>query len=195
MTKADHLSLFEFQLKIVAIGDSITYGFPYTSALSWLTIAAERLHIAYVNSGVNGDTTDGMVARFQRDVLSHQPTHVVIMGGTNDAYLGSEVDHVANNIRYMSELALENSITPIIGVPIPCNDLAEGQLLGEYRNEMRNYAASRGIALIDFFAAIVDESGAAIKEGLHCDDVHLNEAGYKVMAGVAADMFSKLISK
>ena len=43
--------------------------------------------------------------------------------------------------------------------------------------------------------SLVDESGAAIKEGLHCDGVHLNEGGYKVMAGVAADMFIKLISE
>lgn len=179
-------------VKIVAIGDSITYGYPYVPAQSWFNRAAARLRIDYMNSGVNGDTTDGMVGRFSHDVLRHQPTHVIIMGGTNDAYLGSSVEYVMNNIRYMVELTQENSIIPIIGLPIACNDMAEELLLGQYRKKMRSYAMSSGFSIIDFHAALVNDSGTKIKAGLHCDGLHPNEEGYKVMADVAVDVLAKI---
>jgi lysophospholipase L1-like esterase len=180
-------------MKIVGIGDSITYGYPYISAESWLNLAAERLHIAYVNSGVNGDTTNGMSSRFVRDVIRHQPTHVIIMGGTNDAYLGIDLNNALDNIRDMSELAIKHGIEPIIGLPIPCNDEAEAVLLGHYRVGMRSYADRNGLAVIDFHAAMVDKSGTKIKAGLHIDGVHPNAAGYQVMAEVAMAAFNKLI--
>lgn len=172
-------------IKIAAVGDSITFGYPYTPGQSWFNRAAGRLNISHVNSGVNGDTTEGMASRFGRDVLRHQPTHVIIMGGTNDAYLGSDVASVMDNIRYMAERALEDSIVPIIGLPIPCNDLAEELLLGQYRKEIRSYAAGAGLDVIDFHAAMADSNGTKIKAGLHCDGIHPNEDGYSVMAAAA----------
>jgi len=37
---------------IAAIGDSITYGYPYEPALSWLNRAAEQFNIEYINQGI-----------------------------------------------------------------------------------------------------------------------------------------------
>jgi len=178
-------------IKIAAIGDSITYGFPYTPEQSWLNRAAERLNLSYVNSGINGDTTDGMAGRFSRDVLQYQPTHVIIMGGTNDAYLESEVDSVMDNIRYMSELALKNNIVPIIGIPIPCNDLGEELLLGQYRKEMQNYAASGGFDVIDFYVAMAGGKGTEFNAELYYDEAHPNEDGYSIMTDVAIEFLVK----
>jgi acyl-CoA thioesterase-1 len=173
-------------IKIAAIGYSITYGFPYGPALSWFSIAAEKNNLKYVNRGINGDTTEGMLCRFDHDILRSKPTHVIIMGGTNDAYAGINAEQVINNIRDMVELAFKNNIISFIGLPVPCNDLAEEKLLGQYRKEMREYAEDHNIEVIDFHKALVDDSGFKIKEGLHCDGIHPSAAGYKVMADVAA---------
>lgn len=180
-------------IKIAAIGDSITYGFPYLPDSSWFNLTAERLSFDYVNSGVNGDTTGGMLGRFHRDVLSHQPSHVIIMGGTNDAYMGFKGNHVLNNIRSMAESAVENGIIPIIGLPIPCNDQMGERLLSEYRADMREYALSRNLGYIDFYTAMRDESGTEIKEGLHCDGLHPNTDGYQTMADAAVERLKMLI--
>ncbi|MBP2626025.1 MAG: GCAxxG family protein [Firmicutes bacterium] len=180
-------------IKIVAIGDSITYGYPYEPALSWLNLTAERLNIDYMNQGLNGDMTDGMLNRFDCDVLRYKPSHVVIMGGTNDAYAGMTVNQVMKNIHHMVELAMQKGIIPILGLPIPCNDLAEEKLLGEYRTEMRQYAEEHNIEIIDFHKNIVDDDGIHVKAGLYCDDVHPSIAGYEVMAGVAAKFFVKVL--
>lgn len=180
-------------VKIVAIGDSVTYGFPYSPEQSWLYFTAKGLAIEQVNSGVNGDTTSGMLSRFASDVCRHKPSHVIIMGGTNDAYEGLEVSQVVGNIKKMVQLARDNQITSIIGLPIPCNDWSAEILLGECREAMQEYAVNNGLNYIDFYAAMVDEETAEIKSGLHCDGVHPNEAGYRVMADVAIRALQKLL--
>jgi len=173
------------KVKLAAIGDSITYGFPYSPASSWLNITARQFGLEYFNKGINGDTTAGMVRRFTRDVCRCQPSHVIIMGGTNDVFEETEIKEIMNNITAMAALALENDIVPIIGLPIPCNDLhIENQLI-EYRAEIREYAQAHAIEIIDFHAALVGEDGLQIKAGLHCDGVHPNEEGYRLMAAVA----------
>lgn len=159
---------------------------------SWFNQAAEQLKVAYVNSGVNGDTTEGMVARFGSVVLRRQPTHVIIMGGTNDAYLGSDATKVTANLRYMAELAATRGIVPIIGLPIPCNDLVAELLLGQYRRAIRKYASAGGRAVLDFYTALADQAGK-IKVGFHCDGLHPNEAGYSAMAGVAVDGLRSIV--
>lgn len=180
-------------IKIAAIGDSIIYGYPYEPAASWFNLAAERLNIAYINQGINGDTTDGMLSRFESDILRHKPSHVIILGGTNDAYAGVAVDQVINNIQAMVHLALDNSILPVIVLPIPCHELAKEKLLGQYREAMRQSARENNIEIIDFYKFIVDDSGLSIKAGLHFDGIHPNNTGYEVMAGVAAKTFIRVL--
>jgi len=180
-------------IKIAAIGDSITYGYPYDPALSWLNLAAEGLNIDYINRGVNGDTTDGMLNRFDCDVLRYKPSHVIIMGGTNDARFGLAVDQVINNIRDMVGLAVQKGVIPILGLPIPYNELAEEKLLEQYRAQMHQYAVANHVEIIDFNQAMVSDSGLNIKEGLHCDGVHPSTDGYEVMASVATQFFIKIL--
>src|SRR5258708_9170352 len=48
--------------------------------------------IEVVNSGRGGDTIEGNVARFQRDVLAHKPDLVVWQLGTNDVAWGGRPD-------------------------------------------------------------------------------------------------------
>jgi len=180
-------------IKIVAIGDSITYGYPYEPALSWFDMVTKQFNIKSINQGINGDTTDGMLSRFARDVLRNKPSHVIIMGGTNDAYARVAVDEVISNIQAMVELAVANGIIPILGMPIPCNDLEEEKLLGQYREEMREFARDNNIKVIDFHKTMVDDSGVNIKEGLHCDGVHPSAAGYEAMTEVVAKVFIKVL--
>lgn len=181
------------EIRIVAIGDSITYGYPYTPKESWLHLAAKELAIDCINKGINGDTTVGMVSRFERDVLKWRPSHVIIMGGANDASAAASAGQVIDNIGDMAKSAINSGVIPIIGLPIPCNDSAEEKLLGQYRERMRRYAADNNIEVLDFHTIMVDGSGLHIKNGLHCDGIHPNAAGYKVMAGAAYKFLAKVL--
>ena len=176
------------KLKIVAIGDSITYGYPYSPDFSWVNLVAKKLQTEFFNKGINGDTTTGMLNRFKKDVLTLKPSHVIIMGGTNDAYNGTNIDLVINKIHNMVQLALENRIIPIIGLPIPCNDSSVEDLLEQYREEMHQHALQNNINFIDFHNVMVDQS-RYIMEEFHCDGVHPSQLGYKTMADVAVKFF------
>lgn len=174
-------------MKLIAIGDSITYGFPYSPSASWLDIAAQHCGIDYENCGINGDTTGQMLQRFSREVCRLQPSHVIIMGGTNDVFEALCGKEIVEHTVQMTVLARTNGIVPVLGLPIPCNEPEAERRLREYRTALREYAQEQFIDLLDFFAVMSGADGLNIKPGLYCDGVHPNEAGYKVMAAAAID--------
>jgi acyl-CoA thioesterase-1 len=71
-------------LKLVCMGDSLTFGFKMTRKNSWPQIVGENLKIDVKNKGICGDTTAGMLSRFGREVVEEKPEYVLIMGGSND---------------------------------------------------------------------------------------------------------------
>lgn len=180
--------------KIVALGDSITYGFPYDNQESWFNIAANELGFEHVNQGINGDSTIWMYCRFQEDVLSHKPTHVIIMGGTNDAYCDQPLETVVGNIERMLKMAQTNGIKPILGIPIPCDELYAEQLLQEYRVWMRKYAKTHDIEVMDFYSIMCDERGQ-IPQGLHMDGLHPNVDGYARMSKFAISRLKDILAQ
>lgn len=180
------------EISIVAIGDSITYGFPYAPQLSWVYLAAEQVGIAIRNKGINGDTTAGMSARFNNDVLKYRPSHVIIMGGTNDAFAGSAAEEVSNNIAEMVNRAFRQGITPVVGLPVPCIYPRDESILALYRADMRHYAVENDIAVIDFYTDFLENGSKRVKVELYADIVHPNEEGYRVMAATAAGVLAKL---
>jgi acyl-CoA thioesterase-1 len=87
---AKHLASGE-PLKIVAIGSSSTAGagasspahsYPSRLAVELAALFPKR-PISVVNRGVNGDETQGMLARFERDVIAEKPDLVIWQVGTN----------------------------------------------------------------------------------------------------------------
>ncbi len=177
-------------LKLVAIGDSLTYGFPYLPDYSWVRLAADELGLRIVNKGINGDTTGGMRERFAADVLAHKPSHVLIMGGANDAFECIAVQEVTENIAHMVSTAVQHAIIPVIGLTPPCNFPEEARL-ARYRQSLAWYAETNGIAVLDFYFAMLHPDGQGINTGLHVDGIHPNEAGYRVMADAAIDFLRK----
>ena len=67
---------------LVCAGDSLTAGVdPNTDSQTYVARLRARLHCKVVNAGAPGDTTGDLLARLQRDVLSHDPTTVVVVIG------------------------------------------------------------------------------------------------------------------
>ncbi len=169
---------------IVAVGDSLTYGYPYTPEYSWVRIAGERLGATIVNKGICGETTDDMKRRFAIDVIALHPDYVIISGGANDAFLHIAAPLVAGNIAAMAAAAGAGGTRPLIGLPPPIN-YPEENLLAAYRALLRSYAADNALPVLDFCAVLADSSGR-LRPGLHTDGIHPNEDGYALMAAAAA---------
>ena len=168
-------------MKIVAIGDSITEGFPFSQQTSWVEHLARVLKLEILNRGICGDLTSGMLNRFPRDVLAFKATHTIILGGTNDAAAGYSISRVCSNYQAMVEISCQQGIVPLLGLPIPSLVSEEEKLLTEYRSWLRDYANKENIQVIDFyspFATAVKEEQVA---RFFTDRVHPSLEGYNLM--------------
>lgn len=76
---------------VVFLGDSITQGWSddFHGDFGDLVVA---------NRGISGDTTRGMLIRLQADVLSLDPSAVVMLMGTNDLEEKAEPETIADNV-------------------------------------------------------------------------------------------------
>ncbi|HEX3030798.1 MAG TPA: GDSL-type esterase/lipase family protein [Bacillota bacterium] len=172
------------ETKIVAIGDSITYGYPYSPRESWTWLAFNAQGICCLNKGEPGETSGEMRARFTSDVILEEPSHVIIMGGTNDSFYNLSLEIVCNNIDRMCQQAVSKGITPIVGIPIPVNEQPAEAWMQQYRTWLRTYANRMGFQQLDFYQAVVDQETGWIAAEYHDDGVHPNLAGYQKMASI-----------
>lgn len=176
-------------MKIVAMGDSITEGYPFSNQESWVAILAQDLNCQVLNQGICGDFTSGMRERFQRDVLPYAPSHVIILGGANDAYDKIPLENVSASFKAMVELCRQHGIIPILGLPTPSLLVEEEQFLEVYRNWLKSYAAEKDIMVVDFYSPFLDRIGAGQGAKLFVDEVHPSLEGYALMGEVAVRAF------
>jgi len=105
-------------MKLICLGDSLTAGLKQNDTNHWVHIAEQETGDTYINKGICGDTTGGMLARFYRDVVEEHGKVVLIMGGMNDFISGDLPGHVKSNIMAMVHQAWFYQIKPIVGIPM-----------------------------------------------------------------------------
>jgi lysophospholipase L1-like esterase len=149
-----------------------------------------------INKGINGDTTEGMLYRFEMDVISKNPDSVFVMGGSNDLIMNIEPSLVESNITVMCRLAIEKSIEPIIGIPpnVDIGNVREdwanysdfskvAKRLAKYRQGLLLYSRNSEIKYLDFYSEIEKRAIDGIG-GLYFDGLHFNEMGHRIMADI-----------
>jgi lysophospholipase L1-like esterase len=148
----------------------------------------------YINRGISAQITPQMLLRFYPDVVALHPKVVVILAGTND--IGGSLGPVApeathNNIMAMADLARANNIKVVLSSLTPVCDYLGPQTtkrpmekLKEMNDWMKDYAARNKIVYLDYWSAMLDETGMLRKE-LTWDGLHPNDAGYDVMGPLA----------
>lgn len=186
------------RVRIVALGDSTTAGTPgWLSPLESPPAGAgdETSQYAYwlvqshpewevLNRGVNGERSDQVRARFNRDVLEAGPAAVVIIAGVNDVYQGRGVDHVVTQLSAMYDEASRASITVVAGSIIPFNTATREQ--NARMHEINEWIRRRAVegSLLHF----VDTRAAAARPDNidllsdTADDLHPTATGYRLMA-------------
>lgn len=184
---------------IVCLGDSTTYGYMITRKKVWPSIlnnkfAEEGKDINIINKGINGDTTSGMIARFERDCLNENADLLILMGGVNDIFMFQNIDKIKDNIKLILETSNKNNVDIILFTPIPFIkeiftffeadnlDLFENTLK-EYVSWINEYTKENNIKSIDVYNMFMNNIFKSNKyEDIYFDGVHLSENGHNVFA-------------
>jgi lysophospholipase L1-like esterase len=96
--------------RIVFIGNSITQDGRYHNFFQiYNATRFPSKKVSFLSAGIAGDVADGMIKRFNTDILIHKPTHAFLMTGMNDVNISlySKEKPDAENLK-KRKWALEN---------------------------------------------------------------------------------------
>lgn len=171
--------------KIVALGDSLTWGFPYGPDASWVCLLS-RVYpdITWINQGVNGDTFAGLLWRLERDVLLEKPDMCLVEAGVNDAFTLFSMAEIEMALEGILVELKRHGVKPALVLPLNV-EVVTGPVgkLSEIRTLLESKAKKHALPLLDF----------QVLEARHfVDEVHPNREGYEVIARALAKQFEAL---
>jgi len=189
-------SAIEPDRKLVVIGASY--------AGSWGTPSLPGY--ALTNSGVGGERTGDVLARFDRDVIAARPDGVIIWGHINDIFgapggdMRGAAENAKTNLRQMIERARSADIETIVATEVTLSRSRGlrawvarmvGRLRGkqsyqervndqvrEVNRFLRGLADQMELVVLDFEQAVDDGSGHRRIEFSAPDGSHITEDGY-----------------
>ncbi|RBP51069.1 SGNH/GDSL hydrolase family protein [Arenicella xantha] len=163
---------------VIAIGDSIGNGFGI--ATPWPTILSGKISREMVNTSVTNERTDFGVRNIEILVNEHNPSHVFILLGTNEALRDESISNAISNLQSMVDFARSRDVVPVVGTLPPITaDSAQNRRADEI---------SRGIRRLN--NAVVAEVRGALGSGeTIIDGVHPNQEGQEIIANAFASVF------
>ena len=185
------------RVRIVCLGDSTTAGTPgFLSPIEappggegdeksqyayWMAKSHPEWEV--LNRGVNGERTDQILARFQRDVAEDKPKWVIILGGVNDIFQGFPMVFAEHNLAEIYDRTARVESIPVACTVLPYNLMSPGQ--ARARRELNGWieteAKKRPIPFADSASAVSREGEPDRLEGTP-DGLHPDVDGYRRMA-------------
>jgi lysophospholipase L1-like esterase len=172
-------------LAMVAFGDSTTApraGLVVYTQLLESELPARGIEVKVSNAGVPSSSTDDARKRFEKDVLTQNPTLVIIQFGINDSMVNVwmnppatessvPIREYADNLQYFVRALKQRNVKVILMTPNPLRwtpqlvglygkppyqpESADGLnlLLKDYAEVVRQVARSEKVELVDVYAA------------------------------------------
>jgi lysophospholipase L1-like esterase len=174
--------------RLVFLGDSITDGFTYPLLIEQALAEAGHPVPVLINTGVAGDTAKGMLGRLERDVLPHHPTLVSLSVGINDVLRGVPVDSYRTDVAAVGARLQAAKIPALIMTTtiLGPRHQAHEKTLAAYNAILRRLAEARGCRLAEVHRLMAAARDAG-QNLLEQDQVHINFAGYRIMARAVLD--------
>jgi len=177
---AQSLSL-PLDTKILAFGDSLTYGYGVTRDKNYPTVLGDLLHVNVINEGVNGELSEQGLARLASVLARHKPDILVLCHGGNDILRKKDLTQTKNNLAEMIKLAKEKGVYVLL-VGVPTFDILTFNVPSFYYE----VATENGIEIEDSSLKKIMDG-----ENLKSDQVHPNAEGYELMAKNIAKILSE----
>jgi acyl-CoA thioesterase-1 len=169
---------------ILVVGDSMSAEYGLPRGTGWVALLGQRLErekivARVVNASISGDTTAGGRSRLPALLAQHQPTHVVIELGGNDALRGLPLDATrANLVEMVRASRARGARVLLVGMQVPPN--YGRRYTEEFAALFGQVAKAEGVALVPFLLAGVAD--AANAEALfQSDRIHPTVAAQPIM--------------
>ena len=160
---------------VVALGDSLTYGYGATPQTSYPAILAELTGWQIINAGVNGDTSADVLAR-SAAIIAQNPDLVLLGVGGNDVLSRTEPLTTKANIS-ATIATIKAANIPVVLIAEP--HFSSSALFGRASDNpiYKEIATSEEIPLYSkgWSQVLSDDS-------LKSDQIHANAAGYRHFA-------------
>lgn len=193
-------------MKILCLGDSLTYGYDVPLAQRWTTRVATELGVTLQNEGVCGDTTSGMAYR-----LSFLPVAAYdaffLMGGANDVLMDCDPDEMKANLAAMAATMGQTKKPVCLGIfPTMTPDSARfgwqragdverhNQVIRDLGIFVERLCRERGYYIVPFASVVNPEEETRSSRPLYADGVHPTALGYERFAAVASRVFKTALS-
>ncbi len=164
---------------VLVLGDSLSaeYGLPRGSG--WVALLQQQLDKTHpgtlvVNASISGETTSGGRSRLPALLRQHQPSHVIVELGGNDALRGLPIEMTQDNLAFLLRASREaGARTLLLGMQMPPNYGAE--LTRRFAALYPKLAKQEGAALVPFFLKGVGDDPDPLR-WFQADRIHPNEA-------------------
>jgi len=160
---------------VVALGDSLTYGYGANDETAYPTVLAELSKWNVINAGVNGDTSEDVLTRVN-EITEQNPDLVLLGVGGNDVLQRIAPDTTRANIIATIDTLQSNNIDVVL---IAEPHLSTSALFGKASDNplYEDIAEAEGIPLYsDGWSTVLSD------DALKSDKIHANAAGYRQFA-------------
>ena len=169
---------------ILVVGDSLSAEYGLQRGSGWVALldrrlAREKVAAKVVNASISGDTTSGGRSRLPSLLAQHQPTHVILELGGNDALRGLPLSMTQANLDAMTRAAqAAGARVLLVGMQVPPN---YGRQYGDdFAALFARVAKATGAALVPFLLKGVADIADA-ESMFQPDRIHPKEAAHPVM--------------
>lgn len=175
-------------MKILCIGDSLTFGYGVNHNDSWVS-KLNNFNLSTLNKGVNGDTSIGILSRIYTDLSTSNADTCLILCGTNDILMGKPLESIIENIDLMIKDCNTFKITPtLMSPPLILGDLAlkywDSSLdyldinnkIKDFSLKLKMYSIKNNIKFIDITSFL------SLKPSNYTDGLHLSVEGNMLIA-------------
>jgi lysophospholipase L1-like esterase len=175
----------QIQGQTMFIGDSNTDGWNGTDYLK---------NAGIVNYGIGGDTTRGVLYRFDT-IVCKQPSKIFLMIGTNDIQ-GNDTKELMERYNLIITLLLQQipnvkifiqSILPVNQIDfMPTSHFINNDIVNSFNIQVKTLANAYNLQYFDINSLVKDSSGKTDKNNT-VDGIHLNSNGYAIWWNVVKD--------
>lgn len=193
-------------LLVVAIGSSSTAGAgasspdrAYPARLAHeLAARYPESEVRLLNKGINGETADDMILRFDADVAAYRPDLVIWQTGTNSALTGQSPEEFRALLRVGVTALKATGADILLMEPQHAPRFDERPRRMEYVRAMIEVAAEERVALFPRHEIMRywRESGRFdFRSMLSEDGLHLNDASYDCIAQLLAEQIETAVER